>query len=532
MSDPALVTASPLDAEQPDTWERISRASPRAVVAILTIIAAVLRLLYLGKRSLWYDEGLSVALTHLSWRQMLMTSHEAALSPYQVVLRLWMMVSGDSETSLRMPSVIFSVATLPLLYSLARRLAGTRVAVVAAILFAVNVYPIRYAQEARGYSLMVLMVVCSWIFFLRCFDAPSGSNYAAYVVTSVVGVYTHVFSSLSYPAQWIPLAWRSRPTKVRFGLIASIVLICLLILPKGLSVLVTDVGQSGWFPSLTTASISGLFCEFSGSLTTGRGEFLLTAIYLIAVTCGALAILFDHRESDWLADRGWFILLGFAFPIAVVLISSLFKPLLVNRYLSEALPFFVILCAAGLCRARPRWIGAVGLVAIVMLSLYQDYLYYRYNSGDDWRSATTYMLTDAKPGDAIIFMLAGSRWPYDYYVSKSGFTERPTVIFPDWDPQFRVAGIDWARYTTEPDIFEPIVMRAINDAPKRYDRIWLALWPIEFFQGSNRDPYYMMLDAVNKRTLAALGTRYRLTSEKDFDQIHLLRYDRASHSTP
>ena len=257
MSDPAFVTASPLDAEQPGTWERVSRAAPRAVVAILTIIAAVLRLLYLGKRSLWYDEGLSVALTHLSWSQMLMASHEAAMSPYQVVLRLWMMVSGDSETSLRIPSVLFSVATLPLLYTLARRLAGTRVAVAAAILFAVNVYPIRYAQEARCYSLMMLMVVCSWIFFLRCLDAPSRSNYAAYVVTSVVGVYTHVFNSLSYPAQWIPLAWRSRPTKtkLRFGLNASIVLICLLILPKGLSVLLTDVGQSGWFPSLTTARV-------------------------------------------------------------------------------------------------------------------------------------------------------------------------------------------------------------------------------------------------------------------------------------
>jgi hypothetical protein len=41
----------------------------------------------------------------------------------------------------------------------------------------------------------------------------------------------------------------------------------------------------------------------------------------------------------------------------------------------------------------------------------------------------------------------------------------------------------------------------------------------------------MMLDAANKRMLAALGTRYRLTSEKDFDEIHLLLYDRASEST-
>jgi mannosyltransferase len=530
MSDPALVTASPLDAEQPDTRGWNSWVSPRAVVAVLTIIGTVLRLLHLGKRSIWHDEAFSIALTHLSWSEMLTASREAAMSPYQVVVRLWMMLFGDSEASVRMPSVIFSVATLPLLYALARRLAGMRGAVAATILFAVNLYSIRYAQEARCYSLMTLLAVCSWVFFLRCLDAPSIPNYATYVMTTVLGAYTHIFDTLSYPAQWIPLAWRSRRIKLRFGLIASIVLICALVFPKGLSVLLTDVGQGSWTPPLRPAAISALFCEFSGSMTTGRGEFLLTAVYLIAVVCGALALIFDDRESDHSGDRRWFILLGFAFPIVVVLVTSLVKPLLVNRYLSEALPFFVILCASGLCRMWPRWIGAAGLVAIVVLSLYQDYLYYRYYKGDDWRAASTYILADAKPGDAVIFVFAGSRWPYDYYLSKSGLAEFPPVIFPAWDRHFSVEGIDWAHYASETTIFEPIVMRAIDNAPKRYDRIWLAQWPIDFFRDADGDPYRRKAAAMNNRLLAAIGTRYRLNSEKDFDQIHLLLYDRTSNA--
>ncbi len=345
-------------------------------------------------------------------------------------------------------------------------------------------------------------------------------------MTAVLGAYTHIFGALSYPAQWIPLVRRPRRMKLRFGLIATVVLICLLIIPKGLSVLLTDVGQANWVSSLAPALISELFCDFCGSLTTGRGEFLLTAIYMIAAGCGVLALLFDDRKSERAEGRRYFILLGFAFPLAVVLVISLVKPLLVVRYLSEAFPFFVILCAVGLCRMRPRWIGAAGLVAIATLSLYQDYLYYRYDSRDDWRAVTRYVLNDAKPRDAIIFLLPTSRGTYDYYVSRSGFAEPPAVIFPDWDAQWRIGGIDSGHYFTEPNLFEPIAMRAINEAPKRYARLWLAQWPIDFFQNSSDQPFSQAQRKMNKRLLAAIGDRYRLNSEKDFGQIHLLLYDR------
>jgi len=69
-------------------------------------------------------------------------------------------------------------------------------------------------------------------------------------------------------------------------------------------------------------------------------------------------------------------------------------------------------------------------------------------------------------------------------------------------------------------------MRAINDAPKRYDRLWLAQWPIDFFQNSSDQPFFQAQRKMNKRLLAAIGDRYRLNSEKDFGQIHLLLYDR------
>ena len=509
----------------------MSRVSPRAFVAGVTIVAAILRLLYLDRQSIWVDEGLSVALTHTPWREMILTTpHNDAMSPYLVLLRLWIMRFGDSAASLRIPSVIFSVATLPLLYALARRLAGARAAAVTTILFAINVFSIRYAQEARCYSLMVLLVVGSWIFFLRCVETPAPTNYAGYILTSVVGAYTQVFNALSYPAQWISMVWRSHRIKPRLGLVVSVLLVCVLIIPKAMSVLSTDLGQNRWVSSLSPDLILHLVIAFSGSLTTGRGEFLLTGAYLLAAVCGALALILVPRESDRSGNRRRFILLGFAIPVAAVLIVSIVKPSLVNRYLSEALPLFMILCAIGLCRARPRWVGAAGLAAIAVLSFYQDYLYYRYGDGEreGWSAATAYILSHAKSGDAVAFVIAESRWPYDYYLSKSGSADPPQVIFPDWDSQFRFAGIDWAS-TLDPKRFEPIMLRAIDNAPKRYNRVWLAMWPADAYQqDSNRDIYYRLLTAMSKRLLSAMGRQYRLHSQKDFSEIRVLLYDRAA----
>jgi len=387
------------------------------------------------------------------------------------------------------------------------------------------------------------LVVGSWIFFLRCLDAPAISNYAGYIVTTVLGACTHIFNALSYPAQWIPIMRRSDRMKPWLGLIASVVLTCLLILPKILWTILTDVEQIRWVPSLSWLGVLWFFSFFSGSLVPAHGELLLlTLTYVTATGYGAFALIFGGQESECSGDSRRFILLGFAIPVAAVLLVSVVKPLLVSRYVSEALPFFLILCAVGLCRARPPWIRAAGLSAIAVLSLHQDYLYYRYYKRDDWRAATTYILSHAKPGDSVVLFFAGSRWPYDYYVSKSGSAEPPPVIFPDWDSHFRMAGIDWGRFYVDANSVEPILLQVIDDAPQRYRRVWLVLWPSsDVLRNSSGGALLERLLSSNRATLdrllAAMGKRYRLNSEKDFPDwtngsASVLLFDRASGAAP
>src|SRR5437868_13233477 len=131
---------------------RRDRFSATLPIMAITAAGAVFRLLHLGAKSLWLDEILSVSIARLDapgFRNIVF-SWEANMALYYALLRAWVHV-GDSEVILRLPSALASIATVPLVYLIGRRLFSQSVGLIAALLLAVNLFAIRYAQEARSY---------------------------------------------------------------------------------------------------------------------------------------------------------------------------------------------------------------------------------------------------------------------------------------------------------------------------------------------------------------------------------------------
>ena len=139
-------------------------------LALVTVTAAALRFLFLARKPFWFDECFSVEVARLSWHDMvrLLWRREANMSLYYLLLRGWLHF-GSSPFFIRGLSVIFSLATLPAIFWLAGRLFDRRVALVAVALMSSNAYAIRYAQEARSYSLFVLLATLSSGFLVATF---------------------------------------------------------------------------------------------------------------------------------------------------------------------------------------------------------------------------------------------------------------------------------------------------------------------------------------------------------------------------
>lgn len=115
--------------------------------------------------SLWLDEGDSYLLALQPWGDLKAMIHSNTMAPplYYLLCKPFVLALPHLATSVRLPSILASMATLVLLFFWVRRSFGERAALLATLLFAVSPQAVFYAQEGRNYALLGLAeVVILW----------------------------------------------------------------------------------------------------------------------------------------------------------------------------------------------------------------------------------------------------------------------------------------------------------------------------------------------------------------------------------
>jgi hypothetical protein len=129
-------------------------ATPLLLLAI-TLLGWGLRSYAIGRKGLWLDEAFSV---WLGWQRLPeMWGWIARLDQhpplYYTLLNLWMRL-GDDASSVRLLSAVVGTLTIPVIFLLGRRLTGPGTGLLAALLLAISPFHVRFAQEARMYTLL------------------------------------------------------------------------------------------------------------------------------------------------------------------------------------------------------------------------------------------------------------------------------------------------------------------------------------------------------------------------------------------
>jgi mannosyltransferase len=409
---------------------------PTALAVVVLVIAAVLRFYSLGRSSFWIDEASSVALVSMPWRKFLHTlwTYEANMTLYYLLLRAWMHM-GTSEAMLRALSALFGVAGVGALYVLGRRLVAPKAALLAAALLAVNVLHIQTSQDTRAYTLVVLLVILSTHAFVNAVEAPERTRgWVIYVALSVLSVYAHLFAVLVIGAQWLA-AGTGRLRRIGARRVMAIAAgLGLPLVPLGLFVLLHDHGQLDWIRSLYSAGF-----VFSTFLLLNGANPLLAIVLIVALVRAALALRQDD-EGSWTARL---LAIWFLFPIVLVILVSIVKPVFFIRYFAICIPAAMLLAAAELTRplAASRW--RIGLrVAVVTMTVAVSSLvtlgYFRgwHDWAGDWRGATEHILAEADSGDAVVFDVTAGFDAFRYYRERVPSGVRgvsPTVVFPTAD---------------------------------------------------------------------------------------------------
>ena len=414
---------------------------------LIMLLAAFLRVIYIGHHSLWLDEMFSLRFASYSLPDLFreVADYDNHPATYYVLLHFWIQVFGDSEVSLRMPSAIFSVLSVYFTFRTAELLFDRRVALIAALLLALSGFSIYYAQEARMYSLLALSSVLSVYFLLKYLDQQTSRTLFNFVWSTTLLVYSHLYGIFIIVAENIyilVLLYRSSDRvpglslRKWLAIQASIFVLSLPWVWLLINRILTMDHETLWIKVPTVHSVVKTFMAFSG---THNG----LALWILLMIVGVLSALpwktgigrkvLMERSTE---NTGWqvflLLLLIFAPILLPYLISKFTTPIYIHRYTIAAQFAYYILVAKGIASLRWngfRMIALVLVLAVLLKPLLREG--YVHHNATDFRRAVDYLVEHGSDRDRIILCdHSGGHlaWPFKHYAKERGLKPE-TVIF-------------------------------------------------------------------------------------------------------
>jgi len=179
--------------------QKIVKSKPRYIKIFLALFLLILlgfslRLYDLAKESLWVDEidgGILPAKQSISY--LLNPNVNFPFNTNHAILHYWMQIFGQSEFSVRFPALIFGVLSIFMIYKVGKEIFNQEVGLLSALILAISPFHIHYSQEARPYSLLMLLSLVSICYFVKFMRSNNKKDIIVYILSTLIGIYTHYF---------------------------------------------------------------------------------------------------------------------------------------------------------------------------------------------------------------------------------------------------------------------------------------------------------------------------------------------------
>jgi len=153
-----------------------------------------LRLHQLGQDSLWIDEVFTWRYASYSLAEMPAALYRQAQPILAMLPFHFMLCVGDGEFLLRFPAACFGLVAVPTIYIAVRRTWGWPEGALAASMATVSSFMIRYSQEARAYSLFLLLSAASIACLWRACREKQYWPWVGLALCLGLALYTHYFA--------------------------------------------------------------------------------------------------------------------------------------------------------------------------------------------------------------------------------------------------------------------------------------------------------------------------------------------------
>ena len=417
-----------------------SNSLMRWMIVLSVLLAFGLRLHNAEMFSFWTDEGLTPLRSGYTVAGILsnhVTIQEGVTNDthppfFFLIIHFSRQLFGETDFAYRFPALLAGVLLVPLLAQVGRRMRGAWLGLVVAGLTAVNPLQIWYANEARMYTLAVLLVTAaSYILWRLIARVNKGGQLSSqtiirhlilYLLLGGLAVYTLYTAALLILGQgvfWLLILWRQGHKRLLLGTTVVALAIAAPLIPYTIPRLFSGYEANFYYvsPWIMLQDVVRFFA-------LGRSVDF-EAVGIIGLNVGILLLLL---LGLWGAKGSWrrpFLLVWLlALVFGLMIGSILFKPMYQGvRHIMLGSPAFLLLLGWGIVslaeqarqtKGSQRFLWGTGLavgLAVVtvgpVLAL-DNYFNGRFGK-DDFHSLIQYVEARAGANDVFVYNNARGR---------------------------------------------------------------------------------------------------------------------------
>jgi hypothetical protein len=406
----------------PSSW-RWLRFSPLEFALVgLAMVALLASAVTIDHPPFWGDEVLTIYAVDAPFAAMLHNRIEAGHQPlYFTMLWAWAHVVEPTTTAMRLPSWLFMLATALLVGWVGMLVAGRRVAILAGTLTTISGHMLEFAQLARPYALLGMVLAGLVVAVVGWGRRPSRALWLTVAALTLLSLLVHYSGATAIGCVALFALLRRRPD---WPLLAAIAAGAAIWLPWGLWCLSqVSVGERlWWLPPPDTGylavSLANVIYDGPGpdrlrTLPMGMGAWSLIGV--------ATAALMVHAAVR-LGRDGRLLLLVWAGPILVAAVAMLalqrnlfFAP----RYFLASVVAQPVLLAAAM--SRPIWPirrlrpVLAPLIVAIAAGLFTVHLLNPKNNAA-WEEIAEYLAPRTSEGDIVAAARSIDAIPLSFYL--------------------------------------------------------------------------------------------------------------------
>lgn len=384
------------------------RPRHRLLLLFSFLAGFVLRVLYLSRRPIWYDEAFSILLARRPLPDILAGTSADTMPPlYYMMLKAWM-AFGSSIAYLRFLNVVLGMGLILLAYHLGRRLFSRETGAWSALLAAGSPFLIYHAQELRMYTLLAVSLTAYALATYQLIHPAEAAEQrrigriAFVAVSAAAALYSHNLAAFTLLAPNVFLLIRGNWNRLRDLVLAQLAA-GVLFLPW----LVIVPGQIAKIQSAFWTPLPGLLQVVQALVTLHTNlplPQLLIPVALFGTTLTLALTGFGLVKSRGGNSIGFLIILAVAPPTALLVVSYLMRPLFVPRAFIFSLVAYISLIGILIARPPMRGMQVLLLLGFLVPALGSLPSYYQYQSfpRSPFETAGEYLANELGAGERVV----------------------------------------------------------------------------------------------------------------------------------